>query len=153
MVKCAGATDVAADMVNEVYSDDYADQANDYISSQADSFKSQADVSADLALYRTAKFATCFKPEITAAAAAAGDTLTGVRVTLVPATEAGVVSILKYSGSLTSQGQTALVYQDSAFIAGRSFDAEIDFSNAGTPFPAADEAALIAKVAARAAVA
>ncbi len=156
LVTCAGGKDTSPDQIGEQHSPDYGlDDAS--ISSEADSFKSQSDVDADVALINNPKTSACYnqlaKSEIEPSLPS-GSTVNSAAITITPGANGGpsnVVGTGTGQVNVTVQGQTATVYLNVAFITGPLIEAEVDFENIGSPVPADLQAAAIKAVATRAA--
>jgi hypothetical protein len=159
MAKCTGGRDTDADESGESHSPNYA-LAGATVSSQASSFRTADDLTADVATLHSAKISGCFDALLRAEVAAslpAGTTVNAVAITITPTAAGAAPSNVVATGSgtvtVTSSGLKLGVFLNVAFITGPSIEAELDFENLGQPVPAAVQTALIAKVAARAAAA
>jgi hypothetical protein len=156
--KCVGGRDNYSDETGESNSDDYSlDDAT--ISSDVTSFRSQADVADDIAILKSPKIDACFVRmfESEAGTLPQGTSFDSASVLITPGSAGGPSNVvgtgagkIEISGSA---GQIADLYLNFAMITGPSIEAEIDFENLGSPVPASVRNLLIAKIAARAAVA
>ncbi len=157
LAACVGGKDTSPDETGESNSDDYAlDNAS--VSSSAISFKSQADVTSDIAILKSPKIDSCYKQLAVSELGAlpAGATLTSTEIEVTPGSGGGPSNVVATgSGKIevTVSGQQLAFYLDIAFITGPLIEAEVDFFNIGGTVPTALRTSLIAKVAARAAAA
>ena len=123
----------------------------------AESFRSTADVNADVALVHSPKVRACFQQLMRSQAKSelpAGTTVDSL-LTHITADPAGaprnVIATVDTTIEVRVSGQSVVVYMNSALIIGPLLEAEIDFTNAGEPVPAALREQLTKKVADRAA--
>ncbi len=154
MATCLGVRNTFKDSVDEAQSQDYT-MGDATISSDATSFRSQADIDNDVAMLKRPKIDSCYAKLVRAEAGPAlpaGTKITAVSVHVTPGGEPSNVAAT-VTGKLTVSvsGQTVVVYDDTALISGPRIEAEVDFENVGAPIPATLQKQLIAKVAARAA--
>jgi hypothetical protein len=158
LAKCVGQPDTSPDQVAEVDSPDYS-SGNASISSSASSFKKPSDLTADIAILKSAKVSTCYDVLVRSEAPASlppGTTLNSVTIVITPGSTDGPRNVVATGAgkiNISQSGQRADVFLNVAFITGPLIEAEVDFENVGEPVPAAIRAAVIAKVAARAAAA
>ncbi len=156
LLKCVGARDTTADKIGEVHSLDFAD-GDATVSSDVERYRSQSDVTSDATVLRNPRTAPCYRTlasDPKSLGLPAGSTVLAsvFGLTRRTATEpANVAGNLVAHIVVSVKGQRATLYLDSVFIQGPRIEAEIDLSNVGTRVPAAFRAALVAKVAARAA--
>jgi hypothetical protein len=155
-VSCVGGRDTHTDETGDSNSPDYS-LGNATISSDATSFRSQADVTNDTAIIKSPKMSGCYQKMAAAQLAASlptGATLNSVSIVVVPGAGGGPSNVIATAAgkvSLTVSGKVGIVYVNVAFIVGPVTEAEVDFMNLGAPVPATIRGPLIAKVAARAA--
>ena len=156
LVHCAGARNTDSDKVAEVNSTDFSlDQAT--ISSNATSYRSQADVDSDIALLHNPKFATCFQSlakDQLSKSLPAGTKIQSVKVSVKPGHGAGPANLAGTASAViaVAVGERSLtIYVDVAFITGPMIEAEVDAENVGSSVPAALRSKLVQAVAARAA--
>ena len=158
LVRCVGGKNTNADKVAEVHSDDFA-LNNSQISSDANTFRSQADLDADVAIIKSPKVSGCYasllRTEL-AGSLPSSAKIDSVELKITPG-HAGLPSNVVGTGAgrfvITVQAQQVALYVDVAFITGHLIEAEIDFTDVGAPVPQAMQTALINKIAARAAAA
>jgi len=155
LVNCVGGRNTDADETGYSNSDDYA-LDNATITSEATSFRSQADVAADTAIITSPKINACYlklsEGEL-ADSLPEGATLDTASVAVTPGSAGGprnVVGTVVAKIEVTVSGQVIDLYINAAFITGPLIEAEIDFTNIGAPVPASLRNSLIAKIAARA---
>jgi hypothetical protein len=155
---CLGVRDTQSDSVASASSDDFS-LAGATISSHAESFRSQADVTVDTSALRSPRIEPCFQTLLKGQvqnSLPSGEMITALRFTVelrpvgFPANLAGLGHATL---DITASGQSVVVYADIAFIVGRMIEAEVDFESVGVPVPAALQASLIDRVAARTAAA
>ena len=156
LVRCIGGTNTSKDKTGEAHSPDYVVQEVQ-ISSNAQSFKSKADLDADTALISSPKASSCYEKLFSAKLAAglpSGAAVTKVAIKITPH-PAGAPSNVVGTGAGTItvrvQGQTVEVNLGVAFITGPLLEAEVDAVNVGGPIPGALLTTLVKKVAERAA--
>jgi hypothetical protein len=156
LVQCVGGTNTAPDQLGQQDSPNY-DSDGASISSEADSFKSQADITADVAILNSPKFGGCYEQLIKSTLGGslpAGSTVNSASFTLTPGSNGGpsnVDGLGTATVNVTIQGKPTTIYSNLAFITGPSIEAQVEFDNTGSPVPAAVQSALIADVATRAA--
>jgi hypothetical protein len=154
VARCTGGTDTTPDETGEANSPDYSlDNAS--VSSQADSFKSQADIDDDVAIIHSANIDTCYgqlaRSQL-AASVPAGSTITTVSIAIKAGTGGGPSNVVGTGTAefhVTVNGALNDIFVNLAFMTGPLTEASIDFVNIGAPVAANVQAALIAKVAAR----
>jgi hypothetical protein len=155
LVKCVGARDTDADKVAEANSDDFS-LADATISSSATSYRSQSDLTTDVAILHSPKVSSCFEKMLKEQLATAlpGATVKSGSLTITPGSAGGPANVVA-TGSGTFKieysGQLVPVYLTVAFITGPLIEAEIDTENVGAPVAASVLNRLVADVAARAA--
>ncbi|HEY0870673.1 MAG TPA: hypothetical protein VGD55_09770 [Acidothermaceae bacterium] len=156
LAKCVGGRDNYPDQTGEAHSPDYS-LGNATISSDAGSFKTPADIAADVAIIKSPKISTCYQQLAHAqllASLPAGSTINTQSIVITAGTGGGpsnVVATGVGKFNVTVRGALNDLFINVAFITGPLTEAEIDFSNVGSPVPASIQAPLIAKIAARAA--
>jgi hypothetical protein len=120
------------------------------------SFPSQADVTSDTAIVRSPKMSACYSKlaaDEIGGTLPAGSTLNSASVVVTPGSAGGPANVVATGAGkveVTVNGAVNDLYVNVAFITGPSLEAEVDFTNLGSPVPAALRSSLIAKVAARA---
>jgi hypothetical protein len=156
LARCVGGRDTYADQTGDAHSPDYS-LGNATISSDASSFQSQADIAADVAIIKSPKISGCYEQLAHAqllASLPAGSTINTQSILITPGAAGGpsnVVATGVGKFNVTVGGALNDLFINVAFITGPLTEAEIDFANVGSPVPASIQAALIAKIAARAA--
>jgi hypothetical protein len=154
LAQCVGGRDNYSDETGDSSSDDYSlDNAS--ISSEASSFRSQDDVADDIAIIKNPKIDGCYVKivESEVGELPPSATLDSASFLVTPGSAGGPSNVVATGAGrieVTASGQVVDIYVNVAFITGPSLEAELDFSNVGSPVPANLQAALIAKVAARA---
>lgn len=155
LVACAGGKDTSADAVGEAHSDSFS-EATVSVDSQATMYKSQAAVSADARLLKSAKIAGCHEKLVKAELVSnlpAKSKINTVRVTITPGAGSGpknLAGIAKVKVDATVSGKRGVVYIYAAFITGPKTEAEVDIESIGAAVPAALASDLVTKVAQRA---
>jgi hypothetical protein len=155
LVKCVGARDTDADKVAEANSDDFS-LADATISSSATSYRSQSDLTTDVAILHSPKVSSCFEQMLKKQLATAlpGATFKSGSLTITAGSAGGPANVVA-TGSGTFKieysGQLVPVYLTVAFITGPLIEAEIDTENVGQPVAASVLNPLVAAVATRAA--
>ncbi len=156
LVACAGGRDTSKDQVATANSPDFGLNGAQ-LSSSANSYKSQADLDADVALVQNPKISSCYEQLLKSQIATslpAGTTVSAVTLTITPGSggaAANVVGLGNGTVTLAQAGKQATLYVAVAFITGRLTEAELDLENPTQPVPAADFMTLTNTVAARAA--
>jgi hypothetical protein len=155
LTACLGIRDTTPDEVATAHSEDFSLE-NASISSQVTSYKNQAAIDSDTAGLSSPKLDECFGKLLRGQASAqgmpAGAKFLDTKVTFTPREATGPQNLVgTINGSLTIQASTQVVklYLSSALMVGPLIEAEIDFSNVGSPVDAALQAALVEQVAAR----
>jgi hypothetical protein len=153
IAQCTGGHDNYADETGDSSSDDYS-LDNATISSEATSFRSQADVADDIAIITSPKINDCYVKLLeTEGGLPPGATIDSASFLVTPGSAGGPANVIATGAGhieVTVSGQVVDVYVNVAFITGHSLEAEVDFENLGAAVPATVRAPLIAKVAARA---
>jgi hypothetical protein len=156
LAKCVGGRDTYADQTGDANSPDYS-LGTATISSDASSFKTPADIAADVAIIKSPKISACYEQLARTqllASLPAGSTINSESVAITPGTGGGPSNVVGTGAgtfNVTVNGALSNLYVDVAFITGPLTEAEVDFANIGAPVSPTIRAALIAKVAARAA--
>lgn len=154
LLACAGAQNTAPDATGAAHSPDY-NLSNASISSDASSYRSQADVDADKALLANPKIDTCYEKLLRSELGKSfpsGTTINGVDVKITPGSGGGPADVVGNGVAtvkVAANGKSVTVYVNVAFIAGKLTEVEVDFENVGAPVPAATRAAVIKAVAGR----
>jgi hypothetical protein len=156
LMRCVGARDTDSDKVAEANSDNFA-LGNASISSSATSYRSQSDLTSDVATLHSAKLSSCFgqmmKKQL-AASLPAGSTTESASIKITPGSAGGPANVVA-TGTGTIRvlvsGQQVPVYLSVGFITGPLIEAEVEAVNAGAPVPASVVNRLVATVAIRAA--
>lgn len=155
LAACVGGRNTYSDETGDSNSDDYALQ-NASVSSDATSFRSQDDLTTDVAIIKSPKIDACYNKLAASeigGSLPAGSTFDSASVVVTPGSAGGpsnVVATASGKVEVTVTGQVIDLYLNVAFITGPLIEAEIDFTNVGTPVPASIRTALIDKIAARA---
>ena len=155
---CTGVSDTGAGGVAEADSPDFG-QDGATISSSATSYRSQADIDADVAVLKNPKVSACFRQLLRTAVASSlptGAKLDAVSLKITPGTGGGpsnVVGIVRATVTMTMSGMRVAVYLDMAFITGRLIEAEVQIVNPRLPISDSVFFALVRDVATRAALA
>ncbi len=156
LARCTGGRDNTPDETGEANSPDYT-LGNASVSSEADSYKSQADIDDDVAIIHSAKIDSCYEQlarSQLAASVPAGSTITTVSIDIKAGSGGGPSNVVATGTAefhVTVNGALNDLFINIAFITGPLTEASVDFANIGGPVSADIQAALIAKVAARAA--
>lgn len=165
IVTCVGGTNTAAHRTGEAHSPEYK-LGNATVSSDAESFASQADVAADIALLHSPKIDACYETLLRAeiqTTLPAGATIKTVSIKIVPgpgtapqnvvATGTGVINLTVGSNTTapTTAAVTTSIYITVSFISGPLTEAEVDTQSVGRPLPPTIAAGLTTAVASRAA--
>jgi hypothetical protein len=156
MVSCVGGRNTYTDETGDSNSPDYS-LGNATISSDATSFRSQADVTNDTAIIKSPKMSACYQKAAAVQVAGSlppGATLDSTSIAIVPGAGGGpsnVIATAVGKVSVTISGKVSVVYVSAAFIVGPLTEAEVDFTSLGAPVATSITRSLIAKVAARAA--
>jgi hypothetical protein len=151
---CVGGKNTVPDKVHTVHSQDY-NQGQNSIYSNADTYKSSADVDSDVKIFQSSKAEACYTKVIKADALSElpkGSTIDKLDVTITPGSNGGpsnVVATVTASVSVTAQGQTVALDTTSVAIRGKTTEASIDFDGVGGAVPASVQKAAVAKVADR----
>jgi hypothetical protein len=156
LVQCVGGRNTFPDRTGEVDSPDFSlDGAS--ISSNAASYKSQADLDADIALIKSPKASACFEKLVNAQLSDGldpGESVGPLSLTITPGSAGGPSNVAGTgTGTVTivDSGQQIPVYLEVAFITGPLIEAEVTIATPSQPMPAAMLASLIGTVATRAA--
>jgi hypothetical protein len=155
-VKCVGARNTDGDQVAEANSEEF-DLGDASIGSSADSYRSQSDVDADVAILHSPKASSCYDQvmkKVLATSKPAGATIESESIKLTPGSADGpanVAGTLTTTVKFSANGQQVPLYVTSTFITGPLIEAEVDTSNVGAPVPSSVVNALVATVATRAA--
>jgi hypothetical protein len=156
LVKCVGGRNTDPDKVAESHSQDF-EQGNSTISSAASSYRSQSDLDADVALVHSPKISGCYEQLVKDSVGPTmptGTKISSVSMKITPGSGGGPANVVATGTGkirVEASGQRVTVYINVAFITGRLVEAEVDSEGIGAPIPAASQASLVAKVAARAA--
>ncbi len=156
LVSCVGGRNTYTDETGDSNSPDYS-LGNATISSDATSFRSQADVTNDVAIIKSPRCLACYQKEAAAQVTASlptGATLDSASIAIVSGAGGGPSNVIGTGVgkvTVTIAGKVSVVYVNAAFIVGPLTEAEVDFTSLGAPVPASITGPLIAKVAARAA--
>ena len=153
LAKCVGAKNTDVDEVALVHSDDF-DLGKSEISSEAESYKAQADIDSDRAVLSNPKLVTCFESELKKEAASGEDGVTLVSVTakfVPPATGApkGYLGHIVGQAVVAAKGAKTTVYLDGYFLSAGLTEADVDAFSATTPVDPTVMMSLIQKVSAR----
>jgi hypothetical protein len=156
MVQCVGGRDTDPDKIAEADSPDFT-QNGGSVSSSATSYKTQADVDADVAFINSPKINSCYaqlaKSQL-AGSLPAGGTVDAVTFAITPGHGSGPANVAGIgTGTITAtvSGQQVTIYLDMAFITGPLTEAEVDIENPSQPVPATLFTQLTTAVANRAA--
>ncbi|HTC68166.1 MAG TPA: hypothetical protein VK662_01235 [Acidothermaceae bacterium] len=156
LAQCAGGVDNYPDETGDSTSDDYS-LGNATISSDVISFRSQADVADDVAIMKSPNVDACYvKFAENDVSIPAGASLDSVSFLIVPGSAGGPSNVVGNGAAtleVSGSGGDVGLYDNMVLITGPSIEAEVDFSNVGSPVPAKVRAAVTAKVAARVAAA
>jgi hypothetical protein len=156
LAKCVAQPDTSPDQLAQYDSPDYS-SGSATISSSASSYKSQTDLTTDIAILKSPKISTCYDALVRSQAPNSlppGTTLDSVAIVITPGAAGGPANVVAAGAgkvAISQGGQSAEVFLHVAGITGPLIEAEVDFENVGAPVPATIRAATIAKVAARAA--
>jgi hypothetical protein len=156
LLRCVGGKIDESQRVAHVDGDDFT-QGQLTISSDATSYKTQAEVDNRSAIISSPRAGTCLNQIVRTLLQRqlpAGTTLNGVAIALTSGSNGGppnVVATEKGQITVSAQGQSATVYLDAAFIRGRQLTATVEFEGIGQRVDANLQASVIAAVAARAA--
>ena len=154
-VKCIGGRDTDSDKVAEAHSSDFS-LGDASISSSASSYRSQGDLTNDVAMLHSPKLSTCFEQMMKkqlAAALPAGATIESASINITPGSAGSAANVVATGAGAVKvrvSGQQVPVYLTVAFITGPLIEAEVDTENVGTPVPASVVNPLVATVASRA---
>ncbi len=154
MRKCVGVHKAADHPVHTANSDTFDSGAGE-ISSDAQAYKTQAEVDADVALMKNPKVGNCFRQGFAQALAAhlpAGARLGHTAFTVTPGSAGQPVNVAgTASGRFTLVGaaKTVTLYFDVAYIAGNKIESDVEFLGAGQPVDPTLRRQLIAKIANR----
>lgn len=150
-----GGRDTFADETGDSNSDDYS-LDNATISSEVTSMRTADDLKADVAAITSPKIDACYDKLVATQLGAglpAGSTLDSESIIFTPGRAGGPSNVVATAAGrveVTVNSEVDDLYVNVAFITGPLIEAEIDFTNLGTPVPASLRASLIAKIAARA---
>jgi len=156
LVSCVGGRNTYTDETGDSNSPDYS-LGNATISSDATSFRSQADVTNDVAIIKSPKMSGCYQKEAAAQVTASlptGATLDSASIAIVPGAGGGPSNVIGTGVgkvTVTIAGKVSVVYVNAAFIVGPLTEAEVDFTSLGAPVATSITGPLTAKIAARAA--
>jgi hypothetical protein len=156
MVACVGGPNTEHDTTGEAHSPDYSD-GNATVSSDAESYRSNADVNADIAMVHSPKLKACFQQLMrseTESSLPAGTTMDHLQINITPdpaGAPSNVIATIATTVNVHVSGQDLVVYSNFALIIGPLIEAEVDFTNVGAPVPAALRDQLTEQVADRAA--
>lgn len=154
LVRCVGGTDTSADRTGAAHSPEYV-LKNLHISSQAESFGSQKDLDADVALLRSPRASKCYEKSFTAqltSSLPSGSKVKEVTMKVTPHSAGEPSNVIGTGvGSITVEisGKTVKVNLASEFMTGPLIESEVDFLNADAPIPVTLLSTLVKKVAAR----
>ena len=138
--QCTGHRNTESDKVTEVHSDDY-NSGPSQLSSQAASYSSADAIAEDTAAMQSPKATSCYEQMAkTAIPASLPAGMKVERLTVkIGKPNAGDPSNLIAWGDATvvvsQDGQQTTVYTAAAFIVGPLVEAEVDFTNVGSPIP------------------
>jgi hypothetical protein len=157
VARCIGGKNTSADRLARSETDWV--QGDDRITSNAQAMRTEADVQADIALFKSPKASSCNEQAARKAIAASlprGATVTSLKLTITPGTGGGpsnVVAVGHAVVAVLTSGQTVRIYEDFFLIAGKRIEAEVDFTGIGHHIDAALQKQAVSAVADRAAVA
>lgn len=138
LVACVGGRNTAPDQTGEAHSPHF-DYQSASIGSDVTSFRSQADIAADIAILHSSKIDHCFEKyarRTLAGALPAGATIDALNLAVTPRTDAlpaNVSATLAGRITVSGSGKTATIYLSTVFIVGPRLEAEIDFANTRRP--------------------
>jgi hypothetical protein len=154
LAACIGIPDSSPQQVAVADSEDF-DKDNSTISSSATSYKSQTAITSDTRGIVNPKAPDCFARALQSGMATQlpnGATTSDFKVTLVPGANGGpsaVVGMIHASFVVHTSGVAVPFYIDSALIAGKLVEAEVDFFGFQTPIAASIQRTAIDAVARR----
>jgi hypothetical protein len=156
LLQCAGVTkSTASDKVDTANSPDFS-QNGASVSSSATTYKTQADIDADVAVLKNPKISGCYEQLFQTQLAKtlpAGSSVTSVKMEITPGTNGGPANVAAIGGgtiTATVSGKSVTIYVGVAFITGPLLEAEVDFENPTQPIPTAIFSGLVTAVATRA---
>ncbi len=156
LVACAGGKNTAGDKVAEADSPDFG--LNDAtVESSATSYKSPADIQADVALLNSSKISSCYDQLLKTqlgGSLPSGATIDAVSINITPGSATGSSNIAGTgtgSVTVTVSGQQTTIYLAVAFITGPQLEAEVDVEIPGQAVPTDLFTSLVTAVAGRAA--
>lgn len=139
--QCTGHRNTEPDKVTEVHSDDY-NSGPSQLSSQATSYSSADAIAEDTAAMQSPKATSCYeqlaKTEIPASLPA-GMKVERLTVKIskpAPGDPSNLIAWGDATVVVSQDGQQTTVYTAAAFIVGQLVEAEVDFTNVGSPIPA-----------------
>jgi hypothetical protein len=156
MRRCVGGTDTSADKVDTVNGDDFS-LGNATISSNAESYKSESDISADTQLLNNPKVDTCLKQLLQRTLTKdlpSGAKIDTIEFHLTPGSGGGPSNLVATGeGRITvsAQGQQLSVFVSVAFITGPLIEAQVSFIDIGARVDETLQRQVITAVAGRAA--
>ena len=156
LVKCVGVRNTDPDKVEAAHSPGFT-LGDASISSSAATYRSQADISTDVALMQSPKLSSCYEQLVRSqlpATLPVGATIDSVALTFKPGSAGGPANVVATGTGVikvTANGKQVSIYQGVAYITGPLIEAQVVTGSFGTPVPASMVNPLVAKVAARAA--
>lgn len=138
LAACTGEKNTDPDRTQTVHSDVFTLGAST-VSSEASRYRSQSDITSDLAVLKNPKFAACYRSLVRKELTGTGGTTGTVSLT-VTRSPAGypnnVAATLDGRVEVTANGTMATVYVTAVLITGSRLEAEADFVGLGAPVPA-----------------
>lgn len=154
LVACVGRRNTAPDKTGDLESPQYSSGTVE-ISSNATSYRSQADIATDVAILRDPKFIRCEHRTARAdlaRTAPAGATIDGVNISFTSHPRGlphNVVGLLSGRIRVSGAGGSVTAYLTAADIVGPLVEAQVEFIGVAHPVPASISRPLVNKIAAR----
>lgn len=139
---CVGTRNTEPDHVGKVVSPTFVLADHAIVSSDAESFRAQDDVSADVATFDNTKFPKCAAIDIRSSALQEfPNAAVSARVDVRRGSSGGpsdVIGTITADVVITRNGQNSTIHEASALIAGRLVEAEVDFVGVNRTPPTSD---------------
>jgi hypothetical protein len=138
--QCTGHRNTESDKVSEVHSDDY-NSGPSQLSSQATSYSSADAIAEDTAAMQSPKATSCYEQMAKTAIPAsmpAGMKVEHLTVKIGKPSAGDPSNVIAWGDAtvvVSQDGKQTTVYTAAAFIVGPLVEAEVDFTNVGSPIP------------------
>lgn len=138
LAACTGSKNTDPDRTQTVHSDVFT-LGNATVSSEASRYRSQSDITSDIADLKNPRFASCYRSLVRTELTGAGGKVGTVSLTVHRAPAAypsNVAATLDGRVDVAANGTTMSVYLTAVLITGTRLEAEVDFVGLGAAIPA-----------------